>query len=137
MQLGSLDVRVSELEKENSQKNKHISYLKANLGRLIALYYDLKDKLIGKFGNEFTTSSSDDGKAPESSERVRVSPAPDANIDQFLSFGPVTIEGKTEKKKKINKLKKDKMLLMMNSDQNAPGDHPQMFIKEVGKTKIC
>ncbi|CAI9289171.1 unnamed protein product [Lactuca saligna] len=33
-------------------------------------------------------------------------------------------------------LKKDKMLLMKNSDQNETADQPQMFIKEVGKRKF-
>ncbi|CAH1454478.1 unnamed protein product [Lactuca virosa] len=39
--IGSLDVRVSELEKENSQKNKQVSGLQANLGGLTARYYDV------------------------------------------------------------------------------------------------
>ncbi|CAI9270115.1 unnamed protein product [Lactuca saligna] len=111
--IGSLDVRVLELEKE---KGKHISDLQENLGGLIALYYDLKDKLIGKFGNEFKTSSFDHGKAPESSERVTISPAPHVNIDQYLSFGHATAEERREKHKKISALKKNKMLLMKNSD---------------------
>ncbi|CAH1430711.1 unnamed protein product [Lactuca virosa] len=95
--IGKLDVRVSELENENSQKNKQISELQANLGGLTAFYFDLKDKLIVKFGDEFKSSSSDDGKAPESSERVVISLAPDSNIDQYLSSGPVTAEERREK----------------------------------------
>ncbi|CAI9268174.1 unnamed protein product [Lactuca saligna] len=134
--IGNLDVKVFEIEKENSQKNKHISDLQANLGGLTALYFDLRDKLIGKFGDEFITSSFDCGKASESSERVVVSPAPDANIDEFLSSGPITVEERREKKKKIDKLKKDKILLMKNSDRNTPSDQPQMFIKEIGKRKF-
>ena len=46
-------MRLSELEQENSQKNKHISELQANLGGLTTFYFDLKDKMIGNFGDEF------------------------------------------------------------------------------------
>ena len=54
-----------------------------------------------------------------------------------MSSNPITTEERREnKKKRVDKLKKDKMLLMKNSDQNAPGDHLQMFIKEVGKRKF-
>ncbi|CAH1434146.1 unnamed protein product [Lactuca virosa] len=56
--IGKLDVRVSDLEKENSENNKQISELQANLGGLTAFYFDLKEKLIGKFGDEFKSSSS-------------------------------------------------------------------------------
>ena len=52
-------------QKENSQTNKQISELQANLGGLTSFYFDLKDKLFRKFGDEFKMSSSDDGKAPE------------------------------------------------------------------------
>ncbi|CAH1444120.1 unnamed protein product [Lactuca virosa] len=60
---------------------KQISDLQASLGGLTSLYFDLKDKLIGKFGDEFKTSGSDDGRASDSSERFVVSPIPDANIE--------------------------------------------------------
>ncbi|CAH1421901.1 unnamed protein product [Lactuca virosa] len=82
--IGKLDVRVSKLEKENSHKNKQISKLQANLGGLTAFYFDLKDKLIRKFGDKVQMSSSDDGNAPEASKRVVISLAPDSNIDQFV-----------------------------------------------------
>ncbi|CAH1425438.1 unnamed protein product [Lactuca virosa] len=95
--IGKLDVIVSELEKENSQKNKDITEIQANLGGLTAFYFDLKDKLIGKFGDDFKLSSSDGGKAPETSEGVVVRPAPDSNIDQYLSSGPATAEERREK----------------------------------------
>ncbi|CAI9302403.1 unnamed protein product [Lactuca saligna] len=126
-------VRVLELEKENYQKNKQISYLQANLGGLTTLDYDLKYKLIGKFGNAFKTASFDGGKVPESFERVT---APNANIDQILSYGSITTEERKENKKRVDKFKKDKMLLMKSFDPNAHGYHPQMFIKEVGKIKF-
>ncbi|CAI9283992.1 unnamed protein product [Lactuca saligna] len=113
--IGNLDVRVYELEKENSQKNKQKSDLQANLDGLTALYFDIRDKLIGQIGDEFKTSSSNDGKVSETSKRVMVSPDPDANIDQFLSPVPITAEERREKKRKVDKLKKDKRLLMKNS----------------------
>ncbi|CAH1423723.1 unnamed protein product [Lactuca virosa] len=47
-----------------------------------------KDLLIG---------NSESGKAPETSERVVVRPAPDSTIDQYLSSGPATVEEKKEK----------------------------------------
>nr|KAJ0215083.1 hypothetical protein LSAT_V11C300154060 [Lactuca sativa] len=109
-----VDVRLSELEQENSQKNKHISELQANLGGLTTFYFDLKDKMIGNFGDEFN------GKAPETSKRVVVRPAPNSNIDQYLSSGPTTAEERREKQIK-----------------NVTGGQPQMFIKEVGKRKFA
>nr|KAJ0219647.1 hypothetical protein LSAT_V11C300138460 [Lactuca sativa] len=81
-------------------------------------------------------SSSDDGKAPEASKRVVIGRAPDSKIDQYLSSGPATTEERREKQKKVSVLKKDKMLLTKNFDQNATCDQPQIFIKEVGKRKF-
>ncbi|CAH1417207.1 unnamed protein product [Lactuca virosa] len=98
--IGKLDVRVSELEKDNSQKNKQISDLQANLGGLTAFYFDLKDKLFRNFGDELKMSSSDDGKAPETSERVVIRSTSDSNIDQYLSSGPATAEERREIHKK-------------------------------------
>ena len=122
-------MRVSELEKENSQKNKQILELQANLGGLTAFNFDFKDKLIGKFGGGFKPSSSESRKAPETSERVVIRPTPDSNIDQHLSSGPAIAEERREKQKKSKCVKKDKMLLMKNFDQNAIRDQPQKFIK--------
>lgn len=65
-----------------------------------------------------------------------VSPAPNANIDEFLSSGPVTTEERRENKKKIDNLKKGQMLLMKSTDQNACGDQPHIFLKETGKRKF-
>ena len=55
--IGTLDIRVSELEKENSQNLKQNFDLQLNLGALTAGYFDLKNKLISEFGNKFKTSS--------------------------------------------------------------------------------
>lgn len=95
-----------------------------------------KEKLIRQFGDEFKTSSYDVGKASETSEKVEVHPAPYSNLDQFLSSGPATAEEKREKQRKLDKLRKGKMLLVKNYGQNAPGDHQNMFIKEIGKRKF-
>ncbi|CAI9299137.1 unnamed protein product [Lactuca saligna] len=43
---------------------------------------------------------SESGKAPKTSERVVIRPAPDSNIDQHLSSGPATVEERREKQKK-------------------------------------
>ncbi|CAI9269201.1 unnamed protein product [Lactuca saligna] len=90
--IGILDVRVYELENENSQKSKQISDLQPNIGGLTTLYFDLKEILIGNFGDEFKTSGSNDGKALETSERVVVNLAPDYNLDQFMSSSLVIAE---------------------------------------------
>ncbi|CAH1453146.1 unnamed protein product [Lactuca virosa] len=94
--------RVSELQKENSEKSKKISELQANLRGVTTLYFDLKDKLIGKCGDDFKSSVSDDGKASETSQRVVVRHAQDSNLDQFLSFDPVTAEERREKQRKVD-----------------------------------
>ncbi|CAI9285423.1 unnamed protein product [Lactuca saligna] len=74
---------------------------------------------------------SDDEEEEFSSERV-LRPAPDANLDSFLSFGPITAHERREKQIKVDQLK-GKMLVMKHSDQNAPGDHLETVIKETGK----
>ena len=66
-----------------------------------------------------------------------VRPAPNSNIDQYLSSGPTTAEERREKQNIVSVLKKNKMLLMKNSNQNVTGGQPQMFIKEVGKRKFA
>ena len=48
--IGTLDVRVSELERENAQKSRKISDVQLNLGALSVGYFDLKNKLINDFG---------------------------------------------------------------------------------------
>ncbi|KAL4564809.1 hypothetical protein LXL04_028880 [Taraxacum kok-saghyz] len=66
--IGKLDVRVSELEKDNTKKNSKISYVQENLGGLTALYYDLKQRLAQKFSDDFK-SFGDKGTAPSSGRK--------------------------------------------------------------------
>ncbi|CAH1436123.1 unnamed protein product [Lactuca virosa] len=141
--IGSLDLRVSNLEHENSVKDANISELQAKLGGITALVFDLKQRLHQKFGDDFqplraevekmSVSSSDLVNPPSQhvSERV-VRPAPNANLDTFLSSGPSSAKKRREKQARIEQLKW-KMLVMKHSDQNAPGDHPEMFLRETGK----
>ncbi|XP_023734028.1 uncharacterized protein LOC111881878 [Lactuca sativa] len=57
--IGRQDIRISELEKENSIKDAKISELQANLGGLTALFFDLKQRLHQKFGDEFQPLSAE------------------------------------------------------------------------------
>lgn len=61
--IGKLDIRVSELEKYNSEKDAKISELQANIGGLTTLYFDMKQRLFQKFGDEFQ-SLEDEGNKP-------------------------------------------------------------------------
>ncbi|CAH1434070.1 unnamed protein product [Lactuca virosa] len=123
--------------KENSIKDAKISKLQANLGGLTALFFDLKQRLHQKFGDDFQPLCAEGEKIYASSsgptnpisqpksERV-VRPAPDANLDTFLSSGPTSAQERRVKQIRIEQLK-GKMLVMKHSDQNAQGDHPEMF----------
>ncbi|CAH1441047.1 unnamed protein product [Lactuca virosa] len=138
--IGKQDIRISELENENSVKDLKISELQANIGGLTALFFDLKQRLHQKFSDEFQPlsvegekiSASSAGAAnptsPPSSERD-VRPAPDANLDTFLFSGPASAQKRREKQVRVEQLK-GKMLVMKHSDQNALGDHPEMFFWE-------
>ncbi|CAH1419873.1 unnamed protein product [Lactuca virosa] len=53
LMIGKQDIQISELEKENSNKDSKISKLQANLGGLTDLFFDLKQHLFQKFGDEF------------------------------------------------------------------------------------
>ncbi|CAH1416305.1 unnamed protein product [Lactuca virosa] len=53
------DIRISELEKENSDKASNILQLQADLGGLTALFFDLKQCLFQKFGDEFQPLSTE------------------------------------------------------------------------------
>ncbi|CAI9262038.1 unnamed protein product [Lactuca saligna] len=97
--IGKHDIQISELEKENSIKDSNISELKANLGGVTALFFDLKQCLFQKFGDEFqplssegekitASSSSPANPTSQSSSERAVRPSPDANLDSFLSSGP-------------------------------------------------
>ncbi|CAH1440411.1 unnamed protein product [Lactuca virosa] len=141
--IGKQDIRINELEKENYDKDSKISELQENLGGLTALLFDLKQRLFQKFGDEFqplsaegekiTTSSSGPANptSQSSGERAAI-PAPDDNLDTLLSFGSLSAQERREKQFRVDQLK-GKILLMKNSDQNVPGDHPEMFFRETGK----
>ncbi|CAH1452650.1 unnamed protein product [Lactuca virosa] len=64
------DIRISDLEKENSIKDAKISELQANLGGLTALFFDLKQRLHQKFGDEFQPLSAEGEKIFASSSGV-------------------------------------------------------------------
>lgn len=61
------------------------------------------------------------------SERF-VRPTPDANLDTFLSSGPAFAQERREKQIRVEQLRGN-MLVMKHSDQNAPGDRPEMFFR--------
>nr|KAJ0190199.1 hypothetical protein LSAT_V11C800412640 [Lactuca sativa] len=65
--IGKQDIRISELEKKNSDKDSKISELQANLGGLTALFFDLKQCLFQKFGDEFQPLSAEEEKIIASS----------------------------------------------------------------------
>ncbi|CAH1448107.1 unnamed protein product [Lactuca virosa] len=65
--IGSLDVRVSNLEQENSFQDAKISELQANLGGITALFFDLKHRLHQKFGDDFQPLSTEGEKISASS----------------------------------------------------------------------
>ncbi|CAH1421830.1 unnamed protein product [Lactuca virosa] len=130
--IGSLDVRVSNLEQENSIKDAKISKRQANLGGITTLFFDLKQHLHQKFGDDFQPLSAEGEKiyvyisdpvnqpSQNASERV-VRPTPDANLDTFLSSGPSSAQEIREKQARIEQLKGN-MLVMKHSDQNVPGE---------------
>ena len=64
--IGKLDVRVSELEKDNSAKDAKILEPQTNLGGLTAFCFDLKQRLNQKFGNEFKPLSTEGERATPS-----------------------------------------------------------------------
>ncbi|CAH1420577.1 unnamed protein product [Lactuca virosa] len=106
--IGKLDIRISELEKENFDKDSKISELQVSLGGLTTLFFDLKQRLFQNFGDEFqplsaegekiTTSSSGPANPSSqySSEKV-ARPAPDANLDTFLSSTSLSAQERREK----------------------------------------
>ncbi|CAI9302846.1 unnamed protein product [Lactuca saligna] len=141
--IGSLNVRVSNLQQENSVKDAKISKLQANLGGITALFFYQKKCLHQKFGDDFQPLSAKGEKISVSSydlvnppsehvsERL-VIPTPDVNLDTLLSFGPSFAQERSEKQARIEQ-SKGKMLVMKHLDQNGPGDHPEMFLRETGK----
>nr|KAJ0205027.1 hypothetical protein LSAT_V11C500228940 [Lactuca sativa] len=93
------DIRISDLENEKSIKDAKILKLQENLGGLTALFFDVTHRLHQKFGDDFQPLSIEGEKiyasnsglinpsSQPASERV-LRPAPDANLDTFLSSGP-------------------------------------------------
>ncbi|CAH1443896.1 unnamed protein product [Lactuca virosa] len=110
--IGKQEIRINDLEKENSIKDAKISELQANLGGLTALFFDLKQCLHQKFGDDFKPLSAEGEKTSASSsgptnstsqptsERV-VRPSSDANLDTFLSSGPSPSQERRENKIRI------------------------------------
>ena len=106
---------------------------------MTALYYDLKQRLTQKFGDEFP-SHGDEAVAPSTGPSAQPPPrkyvtplAPDENLDEYLASGPQTAEERLEKQKKIERqrLKRSDMLIMKNSDLNVvDSNRPDMFIRE-------
>ncbi|CAH1445587.1 unnamed protein product [Lactuca virosa] len=128
--IGKQDIRISELEKENSNKDSKISELQENIGGLTALFFDLKQRLFQKFSDEFQPLSAEGEKitasslgpanpASQSSSERATRPTPDANFDTFLSSGPTTAQERREKQIRVEQLK-GKILMMKHSYQNAP-----------------
>ena len=74
----NLDVRVFEVEEENTLKLKEISALQLNLGALMPGFYDLKNKLIVEFGDKFKTTVED----PKETKTSQSSPANTLQHDQ-------------------------------------------------------
>ncbi|CAH1450834.1 unnamed protein product [Lactuca virosa] len=144
--IGKQDIRIRDLERENSDKTSKILELQENLGGLIALFFDLKQRLFQTFGDEFHPLSADGEKiiasssdpanpaSPSSSERA-TRPTPNAYLDTFLSSGLASAQERREKQVRVEQLK-GKMLVMKHSYQNAPGDNPEMFFRETGKKFI-
>nr|KAJ0211339.1 hypothetical protein LSAT_V11C400186270 [Lactuca sativa] len=110
--IGKQDILINKLERENSEKASKISELQANLGGLTALFFDLKQRLFQIFGDEFqplsaegerTTASSSNPTNPVSqlSSERDTRPAPDANLDTFLSSGPTSTQERREKQIRV------------------------------------
>ncbi|CAH1429296.1 unnamed protein product [Lactuca virosa] len=106
--IGNQDIRISDLEKENSIKDAKISELQANIGGLTALFFDLKQRLHQKFDgdfqplsaegeNTFASSSGPINPTCQPASEIVVRPAPDANLDTFLSSGPASAQERREK----------------------------------------
>nr|KAJ0216516.1 hypothetical protein LSAT_V11C300151300 [Lactuca sativa] len=94
--IGKHDIQISNIEKESSDKYSKISELQANLGGLIALFFDLKQCLFQKSCDEFqplsaegekiTASSSGPSDPTSQSSNERTARlTQDANLDSFLS----------------------------------------------------
>ncbi|CAH1449528.1 unnamed protein product [Lactuca virosa] len=124
--IGKQDIRLCDIEKEKSIKDAKISELQENLGGLTALFFDLKQRLHKKFGDDFQPLSAEGEKISASSsgpvnpssqpasERV-IRPALDANLDTLLFSGPTSSQERREKQIRVEQLR-GKMLVMKHSD---------------------
>ncbi|CAI9300131.1 unnamed protein product [Lactuca saligna] len=139
-----IDVRVSELEKENEHKSKQISDLQLNLGALCGCYFELTKKLIIEFGDKFKTSVGEPNVAEASHSaptKETKNPQDDSQnvrmtciIDRFeiepAQSDPRAILMKAHKQTK--RQGKRRLLFMKNSKQNIHGDRPQLSVNELG-----
>ncbi|CAI9280058.1 unnamed protein product [Lactuca saligna] len=130
------DIRISKLEKENYIKDANISELQANLGGLTALFFDLKQQLHLKFGDEFqplsakgekiyASSSGAANPTSQSSSERAVRPAPYQNLDIFFYLLVLLLLKKEErsklretKKKYIDKYGDGFGIIMWGNDSN-------------------
>ncbi|CAI9291856.1 unnamed protein product [Lactuca saligna] len=106
------DIRISELGKDNSIKDVKISELQENLGGLIVLFFNLKQRLHQKFGDDFQPLSAEGDKiyasssglvnptSQPASERV-IRPVPHANLYTFLSSGQASAQEGREKQIRV------------------------------------
>ncbi|CAH1415773.1 unnamed protein product [Lactuca virosa] len=90
--IGKHDIRISELEKENSIKDAKISELQANLGGLTTLFFDLQQRLHQNFGDEFQPLSAEREKITASSSGP-ANPTPQSTSEklQDLLWMPILI----------------------------------------------
>ncbi|CAH1428595.1 unnamed protein product [Lactuca virosa] len=147
--IGTLDVRVSDLEKENLEKSAQISVLQLNFGALSAGYFDLKNKLISEFGDKFKTSSGETSavetspSAPaQSSQQDPLDDPPPVRtthiVDRF-EVEPAQANPRVTLKlvqRRVSSQKKGKWLFMKNSDKNVRGNQPQLTVTDLQKKRF-
>ncbi|CAI9296842.1 unnamed protein product [Lactuca saligna] len=96
-----------------------------------------KDLIIGKQDIRIREKIYDSSSGPvnptsQSISETFVRPAPDANFDTFLSSDRASAHERRDMQIRVEQLR-GKMLVMKHLDQNAPGDHPEMFFRQNGK----
>ncbi|CAI9295426.1 unnamed protein product [Lactuca saligna] len=111
---------------ENSFKDSKTSKLQENLCGLTSLFFDPKQHLHQKFGNNFQPLSAE-GEQISASSSSPVNPtsqppserlvrhATDANLDTFLSSSPASAQ-----ERRLGRNIQTKMLVTKHSNQNAP-----------------
>ncbi|KAI3779408.1 hypothetical protein L2E82_09125 [Cichorium intybus] len=113
--ISNLDIRVTNLEKENAAKDKKIFQLEANFGGVSALFFDLKQRLTEKFGVDFFAHEAEENRAAAASGSRHAAtsgsrpftPGSSVNIDEYLSLGPHIAEDKREQQRQ-RELQKEK-----------------------------